>query len=195
MSDQQILEQVKMGNKIAFGELYNRYWEGLFNFGYDCLHDEEATKDVIQDVFLSIWKNREKTEITHIKAYLFQSVKYGVMKSIKAEGLKASDLDYLSDEPAANPVEETVYFNETQEKLLTLMKSLPKRSREVFYLSRFEHLTNAQIAKQLNMSKSTVEWHISQALKAFRRVLSPKVSVWVWPALLLLQVLTLSFPY
>lgn len=170
--DQKLLQQIKKDNKLAFQELYNCYWEDLFNFGFDLLHDEQSTKDIVQDIFFNIWNNRQKIEINNTKAYLFQSVRYAVIKRIRHTELKECDLSYLVEEPYANSLEEAIDYEETHRKIETLMEDLPRRSREVFYLSRYENLTNAQIAEKLHISKTTVEWHISQVLKHFRLSIS-----------------------
>ncbi|MDN5201678.1 RNA polymerase sigma-70 factor [Fulvivirgaceae bacterium BMA10] len=177
--DLTLLEQIKKDNKIAFGELYNRYWEELVIFALKHLHDREAAKDIVQEVFCKVWGNRQKLEVSKLRAYLFRAVKNGVIDHVKASPLKTCDEYFLSNQRSINYVEEAINFNETSQKLKTLVEGLPSRSREVFYLSRYAHLSNDDIANKLSMSKSTVEWHISKALKRIRLSL-PEVHFTTW---------------
>ena len=166
--DTQLLKQVKKGNGIAFGDLYQRYWEDMFQFGYEIIHDKDATKDIVQDVFCRLWSNRRHLDISNLRAYLLQSVKHGVIKHVKANSLLDCDELLLSEEPATNQVEEIISFNEANQQIETMISELPTKTQEVFRLSRFTELSNQEIADKLSISKATVDWHIKQSLKQLR---------------------------
>lgn len=168
LSDDKLLSLIGKGNELAFGELYNRYWENMFQFGYEVIHSKDATKDIIQDVFCRLWSNRASLDITNLKAYLLQSVKNGLIKHIKSNSLIACDELMVSEELVSNQVEEVISFNEASHQIETMINELPTKTQEVFRLSRFTELSNQEIADKLSISKATVDWHIKQSLKQLR---------------------------
>ena len=61
-----------------------------------------------------------------------------------------------------------ITYEERQEQIKNLIDDLPDKRREIFYQSRFHHRSNEEIANEMNLSKNTVEWHISKALQQLR---------------------------
>ncbi len=106
-----------------------------------------------------------------MKSYFFTSVKNGCFNYLKhrrieqevVEKLKALSRHSLLFEP------DVYVASELQEKITRAVDALPERCREVFVMSRFRGMKNDQIAKELGLSKRTVETHISNAISALRR--------------------------
>jgi RNA polymerase sigma-70 factor (ECF subfamily) len=63
---------------------------------------------------------------------------------------------------------EKIYSQEVMEILETTLKSLPKKSREIFKMSRYRNMSRSEIAMKLNMTTKGVEYHLSKVLKALR---------------------------
>ena len=167
-TDAALLRQIRQGNHLAFAGLYDRYWGLLYRQAYNILHDDQQTQDLVQEVFCKVWANRANLDIKHPRAYLIIAVRNGVADYLKSSLLTRTDQAFLATEPSIDHVEEAMAYQETSQRLEALCKELPARSREVFYLSRFAHLSNEEIAQKLSMSKRTVEWHISESLKYLR---------------------------
>ena len=83
ISDRHLLNLLKEDNRLAFSELYNRYWEELYQFGFSVLQDENCAKDVVQDIFFYLWRKRKTLNIQNLASYLFMSVKFEVMRQLK----------------------------------------------------------------------------------------------------------------
>src|SRR5690554_2195004 len=81
--DQKLLEQISTGDRRAFDTLYVRYVENLYQFAFNILGDQDECQDVIQDVFLWLWDNREKQKISRVKPYLHAAVKFRLIRSIQ----------------------------------------------------------------------------------------------------------------
>lgn len=186
-SDEKLLLQLKKGNRVAFNELYLRYWEELYRFGYSIMKDESGTKDILQDIFLAIWKNREDQHITNLRSYLMKSVKFAVTRALRNGGLSEEHQEYLHALPTNN-IEEKIDLEDLEEEVKTILENLPHRSREVFYLSRFKHLSNKEISEYLGISKRTVEWHISNALQELKFSINRVATVFF--SILLLEYIT-----
>src|SRR5690606_364844 len=148
--------------------IFNRYWRRLYSYAYKIYQDPDLCDDCVQDLFVSLWENREQIAILNLEAYLFKSIRYLVAKHVKRlnfYSLPQEALGILCDE---STIENTLEYQELEENINSKITALPIRCREVFVLSRMKHKTNAEIASQLQISIRTVETHISHALKQLR---------------------------
>jgi RNA polymerase sigma-70 factor (ECF subfamily) len=66
--ENKLLTDLKKGSKNAFNLIFNRYWEELFIFAFNILKDEDIAKDVVQEVFISVWNRRNESKITKLQA-------------------------------------------------------------------------------------------------------------------------------
>ena len=167
-ADKTLIALLQQGQWAAFDELYNRYWEKLYHAAWNVLQDDESSKDVVQEVFTDLWTRRSALQIDQVSAYLYKAVKNQVIMLIRRKKLRDSYLDRFNRILETNAVEESVYRNELEKAFEQSLTTLPPRCREVFYLSRFQCLSNQEIARRLSISVSTVENQINKALKRLR---------------------------
>jgi len=86
-SDVQLIDRLKSGDESALTAIYKKYWQQLFLSAYNVLKDKQACEDVIQELFIKIWNNRDNIEIAvSLKAYLYASIRYEVYRQIRAGG-------------------------------------------------------------------------------------------------------------
>lgn len=171
LSDEDLLSAMQEGETGAYNELFARHWERLFVIAQSILMNEDISKDVLQDVFLSFWQNRLEIYSQNIAAYLGQAVRYRVYKEIR-DGRTNVDYEiYLASIPNP-PSELEVDFRELRKQVEQCTSLLPTKCQEIFRLSRFEYKTNKEIAEYLNRSQRTVETHISNALSLLRKCLN-----------------------
>lgn len=168
-TDSHLISQIRKGNRVAFNSLYVRYWEALYRFGYGILKDEDQAKDILQDIFLALWRNRESLEIKSASAYLYRAVRYEVTRALRKGMLTGAYEEYLADLPSSDSCETDLHLADLELHVNETLERMPKKSREVFYLSRFKDLSNKEIADKLSLSQRTVEWHISSALQHLRQ--------------------------
>ena len=179
-SDSSLFAQAKRGNRLAFNTIIERHWKNLYRVGYRVLQDDDATQDLIQDIFLRIWEKREGLEINQVKAYMERATHYEALKRLKTATLTASDEEVLASLPSLyQNADDLMSYSDKRNEILSIVEKLPKRQKEIFYMSRFEDLSNEEIANLLSLSKSTVEKQITNALKVLRVAL--KVTVIVLP--------------
>lgn len=175
--DEELLNLLQRDNRMAFNELYERYWEKLYRAAYNVLSDEHTAKDIVQEIFLTVWRKRNTLEVRHFAAYLFQAVRFQVATHLRRGKLVQAHHAQLLVTTFINSTEELMNFTELNGIVENVLNRLPEKCRDVFYLSRFEHLTNSEIAERLNLSQRTVEWHISNALKHLRHSMSDIVAL------------------
>lgn len=170
-SDEHLFSLLRDDNKLAMDELFNRYWERLFKSADKLLFDEDAAKDVVQNVFVKIWENRNSILITNLYAYLLQATKYQVISHLRRGKFTAQHEEKLEFLTPENSTEQLINFKELNQAIVESLEHVPTRCREIFYLSRFECLSNKEIADRLDLSVRTVETQISKALKYLRETL------------------------
>lgn len=168
-SDEQLLDRLKQDDRMAFTQLYDRHWEKLFQAAYNVLRDADVAKDSVQEIFLTIWRNRHTQQINCFSAWSLQAVKFQVAGFLRQGKLAEIHMQQLSGSTTmVNTTEEFLDLKELNNLLEKSLTTLPEKCRDVFYLSRFEQLSNREIAQRLDLSTRTVEWHISNALKHLR---------------------------
>lgn len=169
LSDSELIELLRTGNYGAFTEIYNRHWKFLFEAAYNVSRKREDSLDVCQSVFLWVWENRAQLKATtNLKGYLFTAVKFKIANQIRngkyREGL-FEDLEKIDSR--VHQVDE-LEIKELKNFIAQLINELPNKCREVFLLSRTEHLSHKEIAERLGISEKTVDAHILAALKKLR---------------------------
>ena len=176
-----LLENLRANDALAFAELYDRYWQHLYATAYRKLGSREGAEEVVQDIFVALWQNRHGPAIEHLPAYLLTAVRYRVLDMLKARQPRESYRTHVRHHAPRQDhnTEETVAADDLSLALLSSLRQLPEHTREVFRLSRLEHQSVPEIAARLNVSRKTVEYHLTRALKALRFSLRDFLVVWL----------------
>src|SRR6202000_1639091 len=80
LEDKELTDLLKDGNEPAFTEIYNRYWDKLYFIAYKLLKDTNAAEEIVQEVFLMIWKKRDSLNIKSLTQYLAAMTRYAVYR-------------------------------------------------------------------------------------------------------------------
>ena len=154
-----------------FKELYLTYYPVMLRVAVYILKEEQAAEDAVQEVFLKVWNNPSiLAGVEHIKAYLILTTRNLCFDKLKKQKRESDHILQLEPEsPEVESGNDEVFRGVLEEAV----SKLPPKCRLVFSLSRFEGLSNDEIAEYLDISKRTVETQISLALKAFRGELRP----------------------
>ncbi|TPG40780.1 RNA polymerase sigma-70 factor [Flavobacterium pectinovorum] len=176
-TDEELVELLRQGKDKAFDELYFRYRDLLVRFVYVRMKSIPVSEEIVQEVFTTIWERRKTLVIQKkFSAYIYTSVRYVTLDYIKSHTITdqyiKEVIDRNSEEfSSTNATEDSIYYEELQEAVDKAASLLPKKSKEVFILSRIKHYTNKEIAEELNVSHETVKYHIAYALKFMRNYL------------------------
>lgn len=171
INDLFLLQKLKDGDNIAFQELYNKYYGILYLHVYQKLKDREVAKDIVHDLFISIWQKRADLSINgQVSSYMYVAIRNRVIDYISKEKSKLKYLESLT-EPSQQISSETDYL--LREKLLaeqieSVLDRLSPRVKEVFELSRKEYLSHKEIANKLNISEHSVRGYIKLALRLLK---------------------------
>lgn len=174
LTDKTLILKLREGDRVAFRRLFHKYYQRLFLFACKFV-DEDVAKDLVQECFLELWKNRKKTEITtSFSSWIFTVIKNRCYKFLKGESKKAENQNNyrlkLQEEELIffSHSEKSILEFEVRERIQQVLEQLPPKCSQVFNESRFNGLSNNDIAEKYNISLKAVEKHISKALKLFR---------------------------
>ncbi|MDN5202119.1 RNA polymerase sigma-70 factor [Fulvivirgaceae bacterium BMA10] len=179
IDDHELLNLLSQNNDFAFEEIYNRYWEKLIRNALNIIEDKDTCKDILQEVFVNLWQRRSLVRINNLSAYLFRAVKLKVLEHLRNGNITQKHLNKINTISFANNTEDQIRLKDVEVAFDKSVSRLPDRCKEVFQLSRFEHLSNKEIAGRLNISIKTVEGHITVALKHLHKDLGEFVSIGV----------------
>lgn len=170
LTDEMLLQLLKADNHKAFKEIYYRYWRPVFESAYHRLANKEVAKELVQAIFLRIWEKRHTIQIQHLHSYLQTAIKNSIINYIESTLVHKRYLQHIQDanSAACNGTESTINFHELSQAIEKAIAMLPEKTRHVFRLSRFDHLSIREIATNMNISEKAVEYHITQSLKTLR---------------------------
>lgn len=174
------LVRLKEGDVKTFEALFWKYNRHVYHFACSLLYDAAAAEDITQQVFLKIWERRAAIDPEqNFQAYLFTIARHLVYKETQHRVLSESLTHTLKKHfPAVDTsTEEKTDTRFLEAYIDALIDELPPARREIFRLSRFEHLSHQAIAKKLSLSEKTVETQIGRALRFLRDRLSDEQSV------------------
>lgn len=166
--DEALLAQVTVGNRQAFEAIYQRYWKKLFTSAAYKLRSKQDAEDIVHEIFLTLWTRRETLAIRHLESYLATALKYMVIA--RKEQVLRQYLPLSEDQHGQSEAPQHLQMdaNYLRNKIQQEMNALPDKCRVVFTQSRIEGKSNPEIARELQISRKTVEKHISYALRHLR---------------------------
>ncbi|WP_437918046.1 RNA polymerase sigma factor [Sphingobacterium sp. LRF_L2] len=172
-TDNLLFQHFKEGNDQAFVQLYNKYIEALMGYAATKLESLDEAHDLIHDLFVYIWEKREEINIKQsVGAYLFWLLNRRVINHYRKNSYRSSyaaQLKRMEEQYFLAP-DSFVEAKEVQSMIDGAVKSMSAKVREIYLLSREDHLTNAQIAQKLNISEQTVKNQLSTAMSIIRKM-------------------------
>ncbi|MHA4739113.1 RNA polymerase sigma factor [Dyadobacter sp. MSC1_007] len=159
--EKELLRQVADGDERAFTRLFDHYHQRLGIHIYRITRSEEIAEELVHDVFLKLWLNRELLSgIDNFAVYLFvvsKNAALNALKKIASEKLKFTGLDDVAESPAEQPDDyRYVLIDEA-------IDQLPPQQRQVYMLSRHQRLSYYEIAFQMGISRETVKKYLQIA--------------------------------
>lgn len=167
ISDNELFYKLKTGDRGAYTEIYHRYKELLFVFAYKKTNSEEEAKDLIHELFLTLWEKRSEINISkELPAYLFWTLRNKIFDSFRHKNVTQKYIDHLSNYLIKHEADTDylVRHNDLSKFIEAEIAALPQKMRQAFELSRKSNLTRREIATELNLSEETVKSHIRRAL-------------------------------
>jgi RNA polymerase sigma-70 factor (family 1) len=174
-TDQDLTERLKAGDHSAFAEIYNRYKFVLHNHAWNKIRNMDEANDALQEVFSTLWLKRESINIgSNLSGYLYTSIRNHLLNVIVRKEVRTRYINSIQQFTNEGGVrtDHLVRENMLRAAIEKEIAVLPPRMREVFELSRKQHLSHKEIAAIMNTSEQTVKKQMTKALKILRSKLS-----------------------
>lgn len=162
-----IIDDIRLGSKTAFRELFDDYYPILCVFASKYIRDEEQCKDIAQEALLTYWQNRENfTELYKVKSYLYTVTRNQCLNLIKRGKVDASYVKEISQESEAY-FDDEVLRQETYLLVRKAINTLPAQMHKIIELA-MQGKKNAEIAAELGIAEGTVHTLKKTAYKKLR---------------------------
>ena len=179
-SDSELSYLLTQDDEQAFTEIYYRFYGLLFIHASKRLNSDEEAKDVVQQLFESLWLKRALVKPDgNLSAYLYKAIRHRILDIFSHQEVENKYVDSLQNFIDQDHVLSDYKIREKQMKELIEREidSLPLKMREIFLLSRMQNKSHKEIAEELGISELTVKTQVKRALKILRSKLGLVVYV------------------
>lgn len=170
--EKNLIAALKQNDRSAINSIFLKYHILLCRVSFQIVNDREEAKDVVQEVFIKLWRNRTELNITlSLGAYLRRAVVNTSLNHIESKKrfLSLDPHESAFNRSIGNVVDEQQDSNELSLRIDHAISKLPIRTKAVFKLVRFEEMSYKEVAESLNISIKAVEKEMMKALKLLRQ--------------------------
>lgn len=177
LNNRKLVQYLKKGNEIAYSYLVELYYEKLCDYASNLARDSFRSEDIVQNVFIRMWQQREKLNFNiSIKSYLYKSVYNEFVDQYRKDvAMTSLEKKYIKDINSNIKSSD----NDKTERLIALVEKeieqLPPKCKETFLLNKKEGLTYVEIAEFRNVSVGTVEKQMNKAFCLIRNKIKGKM--------------------
>lgn len=176
---QALIQQVQLDDsQEAFGKLYRDCLASLVQFAYSYVNDIAIAEEIVNDVFVKLWINRQKIEpIKNVNVYLYKAVKNGAInqiRNLKTQQRHLQNFEVFHGNFYINLTPEQIYWGrEMKQAIENEVNKLPPKCKLVFQMVKEDGLTIQEVSEILSISYKTVFTQLTIALKRLEKVLVP----------------------
>lgn len=191
--EKELFARIADGDEASFIELFHLYVPQIRPAIHTIIKSPEAVPDLVQDIFLRIWLNREKlTDVQSPRSWIFSIVYYQCFNYLRKKALKNKTepkLALLQEGTTGwkESPESFLQFNETRKFIQQAIDGLPPQAKKIYLLSREQGLRIDEIATSLGLAPKTVKNTLTRASHSIRDFLQQK-GVYVPLVLLVLEI-------
>lgn len=172
----ELFVRFQKGDDTAFPLLFYESKDKLYSFLFDLTKSKEIAEDMVQNVFLKIWYDRQKfVEVNNFNAYIFRTARNMAIDYIRKYARETYPLTLLHENSLAHddrdPHDQFIY-KELSNKIKVAIDNLPPQQKKVYLLHTEQGLKHDEIAVLMNLSTSTIRNHLMHALSSLRNALS-----------------------
>lgn len=170
-SDKELIRKLKKGDIDSFNQIFYAYSSKLYHFAYGYLKSKEDAEEMVQEIFSKIWDKRaDIKEEYEFRSYLFSIAFNYIKKHFRSKALINKYAEFATtNNPESEQIQEDVNYASLKIRVDQLVDQMPEKRKAVFFKSRIEGKNSKEIAAEMNISPSTVENHLNQALRFLRQ--------------------------
>jgi RNA polymerase sigma-70 factor (family 1) len=173
--DKLVINNLKEGDVRAFDNIFKKYNKKVYYFALSYLKNREEAEDVVQEVFMNLWKYRGQINEYYVfSKYLFKMTYNATCKKFRKQASDKKQLEevmrnFILEDNSTNI---DIEYNDLIDSANTFIEKMPSRQKSIFLLSVNEQLTNEEIASKMNISKKTVENYLAMAKTSLKKSIS-----------------------
>lgn len=184
-ADSILLDQLHLGDKKAFDILFDRYWQKTFSETYKRIKEYDAAKDIVQEIFIHLWVNKDVIRIQNLPAYLNVAVRNRVVKFCSKQKITHPFFNLLDTLPEKNSrADGALLWKDFLNSYEAILKTLPRKRQMIFRLRYQEDLPTKFISAHLGIKRKTVQNHLGKAIETLKvsllRLLSLSPIFWLF---------------
>jgi len=156
---------------LAFGHLFEQYHPFVYAFSLRMTHSKELAEEIVQEIFLKIWLDKERLDgIDHFAAYLNRVVRNHCFNVLRKLALEAKHMSkhLISFNEIDCSTMENLEYEDVKRMLDDAVESLPMQQKRVYQLCHQEGLKYEEVAERMNLSPQTVHAYMKEALRKIR---------------------------
>ena len=170
VGDPALLARIASGDENAFRQVYVFYYRRLYQFAYALVKTREPAEEIVEDVFVRIWQQRETIgSIQNLRVYLYTAIKNSALNYLSQKARQSItepfDHIHISIGNSGDTPEQILITAEIQQKIQAAVDALPPRCKMIFKLVREDGLKYKEIAGILNISVNTIDAQMAIAIK------------------------------
>ena len=170
--ESELIELLRTGDTKAFSEIFQLHSKGIMRFCLSYIKNVEDAEEVVEDVFISLWENRKSIRSeTSVLPFLVTCARNKILNLFRKKVNSPIYEEYVEvchSNLILSTGESTIEYYEFENKLMEIIDTLPPTQQKVLRLSKFENLSNSEIAETLHLNVQTVKNALSSGLKILR---------------------------
>jgi len=159
--------RVQKGDVAAFKIVFENYFERLVNYSNTYTENIDASKDIVQEVFMKVWDKRRSIRPETFHSYLYRATHNKTLNYLR-DNKKVIPIAMLEDKPE-DTHEELDNQGQNAIQLRKAIENLPRKCKEIFIKTKIQGLTYRQTAQELNLSEKTIERQVGIGFKKIRK--------------------------
>lgn len=173
--DSALVERIMAGEEGALSALYDRYAGMLFAMLVRILKDTSAAEEVLQDLFLQLWRGASRFDSSRgsLPAWLLVIGRNRALSRLRRrerrEILEDPEEFSLESVPSAGDLEDEAARTQLMQRLRGAMATLPPEQKEALELAYFEGMTQTEIAARTGSPLGTVKSRVRAAMQSLKR--------------------------
>jgi RNA polymerase sigma-70 factor (ECF subfamily) len=174
ITEQSLIQALKQGSHKAFDRIYQMYSKRLYAYSLQFSKSPEESEDIVQDVFIKLWTNKENIKQNEtLRSLLFIMAKHHLINAYRSRLNHPAYEEYIkyTETLSVDDAHYHIEYTEFIQQVRKAIDSLPSTQQKVVILSRMQHLSNRKIAEKLSLSEQTVKNQLSLGLKSLKEKL------------------------
>lgn len=157
-----------MENK-EFDQIFRQYYQELYFFAMQMLHDPEDSKDVVSDAFEEVWSHFSSVKKETVRYFLYRIVRNRCIDTLRHRKIQIQHAELMLQ--VTKPYDEsmdTLEWQEREARVKEILDALKPPTRDIFIACYVDHKKYAEVATLMAISIDTVKKHIKKALRFIR---------------------------